>query len=94
VLFCLRVETTTACAWRTNSVQQPGSPASRRARSGDRPFVNPAGSANDHCASQFFEHAFDSGVLKPGQTFSYLFTTPGEYFYNDCMCGRTSQERW
>lgn len=48
-------------------------------------FVNPATSANDHCADSFFDHEFDSGVLKPGQTFSHLFTTAGEYFYNDCV---------
>jgi len=48
-------------------------------------FVNPATSTNDHCADSFFEHEFDSGVLKPGQTFSHLFTRPGEYFYNDCV---------
>jgi plastocyanin len=47
-------------------------------------FTNPVTSANDHCASAFFEHEFDSGLLKPGQTFSHTFETAGEYFYNDC----------
>jgi PQQ-dependent dehydrogenase (methanol/ethanol family) len=48
-------------------------------------FVNPASSANNHCADSFFENEFDSGVLLPGQTFSHAFNTPGEYFYNDCV---------
>jgi PQQ-dependent dehydrogenase (methanol/ethanol family) len=48
-------------------------------------FVNPAGSANNHCAYSFFEHAFDTGVLLPGQKFSFAFNTAGEYFYNDCV---------
>ena len=48
-------------------------------------FVNPASSTSNHCADSFFEHEFDSGVLKPGQTFSFAFNTPGEYFYNDCV---------
>jgi plastocyanin len=48
-------------------------------------FVNPATNTNDHCADSFFEHEFDSGVLKPGQTFSHSFNKPGEYFYNDCV---------
>jgi len=48
-------------------------------------FVNPASSTSNHCADSFFEHEFDSGVLKPGQTFSFAFNTAGEYFYNDCV---------
>jgi glucose dehydrogenase/plastocyanin len=48
-------------------------------------FVNPASSTSNHCADSFFEHEFDSGVLTPGQTFSFAFNTPGEYFYNDCV---------
>jgi len=47
--------------------------------------VNPASSTNDHCADSFFEHEFDTGVLKPGQVFSHAFNTAGEYFYNDCV---------
>jgi plastocyanin len=42
-------------------------------------FVNPASSVNNHCAYSFFEHAFDTGVLIPGQAFSFAFNTPGEY---------------
>jgi PQQ-dependent dehydrogenase (methanol/ethanol family) len=48
-------------------------------------FVNPAGSANNHCAYSFFEHEFDTGVLLPGQQFSFAFNTAGEFFYNDCV---------
>ena len=48
-------------------------------------FVNPASSTSNHCADSFFEHEFDSGVLLPGQTFSFAFNTAGEYFYNDCV---------
>jgi glucose dehydrogenase/plastocyanin len=48
-------------------------------------FVNPAGSTANHCAYSFFEHAFDTGVLLPGQQFSFAFNTPGEFFYNDCV---------
>ena len=48
-------------------------------------FVNPASSTSNHCADSFFEHAFDSGVLLPGQQFSFAFNTPGEFFYNDCV---------
>jgi glucose dehydrogenase/plastocyanin len=48
-------------------------------------FVNPASSTSNHCADSFFEHAFDSGVLLPGQKFSFAFNTAGEYFYNDCV---------
>jgi PQQ-dependent dehydrogenase (methanol/ethanol family) len=48
-------------------------------------FVNPAGSTANHCAYSFFEHAFDTGVLLPGQQFSFAFNTAGEYFYNDCV---------
>ena len=28
--------------------------------------------------------------LNPGQSFDYTFTTPGEYFYNDCTSPRTT----
>jgi plastocyanin len=53
-------------------------------------FVNPAGSVNNHCADSFFEHEFDTGVLTPGQAFSFTFNTPGEYFYNDCVWPQTT----
>jgi plastocyanin len=48
-------------------------------------FVNPATNASNHCADSFFDHEFDSGVLKPGQKFSHAFNTAGEFFYNDCV---------
>jgi plastocyanin len=48
-------------------------------------FVNPTGSTSNHCASSFWEHEFDSGVLQPGQVFTHAFNTPGEYYYNDCV---------
>jgi glucose dehydrogenase/plastocyanin len=48
-------------------------------------FVNPVTNTNDHCASSFFEHEFDTGVLKPGQNYSHTFTRAGEFFYNDCV---------
>jgi glucose dehydrogenase/plastocyanin len=48
-------------------------------------FENPATNANNHCADSFFDHEFDSGVLKPGQKFTHAFNTAGEYFYNDCV---------
>jgi len=48
-------------------------------------FVNPAGSTANHCAYSLFQHAFDTGVLLPGQQFSFAFNTPGEFFYNDCV---------
>lgn len=45
-------------------------------------FVNPADNARVHRATQFFEGLFDI-ALKPGESFRYTFTTPGEYFFND-----------
>lgn len=48
-------------------------------------FVNPSDSTANHCASSFWQHEFDSGVLKPGQVFTHVFNTPGEYYYNDCV---------
>ncbi len=48
-------------------------------------FVNPTSSTSNHCADSFFNNEFNSGVLKPGQTFSHAFNTAGEYFYNDCV---------
>jgi hypothetical protein len=32
-----------------------------------------------------FGDQVSTGVLTPGQTFSFAFNTPGEYFYNDCV---------
>lgn len=55
-------------------------------------FRNPAGNASPHCAVQFFEGLFNSGPLQPGQTFSYTFKAPGEYFFNDCTSPRTTGE--
>jgi len=48
-------------------------------------FTNPVSNVHEHCASSFFEHEFDSGALKPGETFSHTFAVAGEYFYNDCV---------
>jgi len=46
-------------------------------------FTNPVGNQKAHCATQFFEGLFNP-QLNPGESFQYTFTTPGEYFYNDC----------
>ncbi|KAB2352516.1 cupredoxin domain-containing protein [Actinomadura rudentiformis] len=46
-------------------------------------FSNPAGNEHSHGAASFFEHEFDTGRLKPGETFSHTFTRRGEYFFND-----------
>jgi alcohol dehydrogenase (cytochrome c) len=50
-------------------------------------FTNPAGNANTHCATQFFEGAFNF-KLAPGESGRYTFSKPGEYFYNDCYSPR------
>ena len=50
-------------------------------------FRNPADNPNVHCATQFFEGAFNFR-LNPGASANYTFTTPGEYFYNDCHSPR------
>ncbi|MBO9641517.1 MAG: PQQ-binding-like beta-propeller repeat protein [Pseudacidovorax sp.] len=50
-------------------------------------FTNPADNPNTHCATQFFEGAFNFR-LAPGQSASYTFTQKGEYFYNDCHSPR------
>lgn len=47
-------------------------------------FTNPADNKKPHCVVQFYEGLFNSGPLQPGQSFSFTFTRPGEYFYNDC----------
>lgn len=47
-------------------------------------FLNPAGNAQAHCATQFFEGLFDTGKLAPGASFKHRFDKPGEYFFNDC----------
>ncbi|WP_199548142.1 PQQ-binding-like beta-propeller repeat protein [Streptomyces sp. N35] len=46
-------------------------------------FTNPAGNQLAHGAVAFFDAEFDTGLLMPGQSATYTFTTPGEYFYND-----------
>jgi alcohol dehydrogenase (cytochrome c) len=50
-------------------------------------FTNPIGNANTHCATQFFEGAFNF-KLAPGESAYHTFTQPGEYFYNDCHSPR------
>jgi glucose dehydrogenase/plastocyanin len=52
-------------------------------------FTNPAGSANVHCATQFFEGKFNFS-LAPGQSATYTFTEPGEYYFNDCHNPRST----
>jgi PQQ-dependent dehydrogenase (methanol/ethanol family) len=48
-------------------------------------FQNPAGNTQDHCAEAFFDPAsFKIGPLAPGQSGTFDFVTPGDYFYNDC----------
>ncbi|MER6807907.1 PQQ-binding-like beta-propeller repeat protein [Spirillospora sp. NPDC000708] len=46
-------------------------------------FVNPAGNEHSHGAASFFEHVFNSGRLKPGESYKHTFAERGEYFYND-----------
>lgn len=54
-------------------------------------FLNPGpnntpgdtGNTKEHCATQFFEGAFNAR-LQPGQSFQYKFDREGEYWYNDC----------
>jgi competence ComEA-like helix-hairpin-helix protein len=53
-------------------------------------FLNPSGNTTAHCATQFYEGLFDSGPLQPGQSFTFNFTRPGEYFYNDCTSPGTT----
>ena len=31
----------------------------------------------------FFEAEFDTGLLMPGESYTYTFGQPGEFFYND-----------
>jgi alcohol dehydrogenase (cytochrome c) len=50
-------------------------------------FTNPAGSANTHCATQFFEGLFNF-KLAPGESAQHTFSQPGEYFFNDCHSPR------
>jgi alcohol dehydrogenase (cytochrome c) len=52
-------------------------------------FLNPAGNAGVHCATQFFEGEFNFR-LSPGQSARHTFTKPGEYFYNDCYSPRAT----
>jgi competence ComEA-like helix-hairpin-helix protein len=53
-------------------------------------FLNPRDNTKAHCATQFYEGLFDSGSLQPGQSFTFKFTRPGEYFYNDCTSPGTT----
>lgn len=50
-------------------------------------FTNPATNPNTHCATQFFEGLFDFR-LAPGESATYTFGEPGEYFFNDCFSPR------
>lgn len=50
-------------------------------------FSNPAGNANTHCATQFFEGLFNFR-LAPGESATYTFAQAGEYFFNDCFSPR------
>lgn len=52
-------------------------------------FTNPASSVNAHCATQFFEGLFNI-KLNPGESQTFTFSTPGEYFYNDCHNPRST----
>jgi plastocyanin len=48
-------------------------------------FTNPAGNLKSHCAESFFDPAsFTIGPLAPGQSGTFHFVKPGDYFYNDC----------
>ena len=53
-------------------------------------FSNPAGNSQPHCVTQFYEGLFASPPLKPGESFKYTFTKPGEYYYNDCTSPPTT----
>ncbi|MFJ4830853.1 hypothetical protein ACIP79_13190 [Streptomyces sp. NPDC088747] len=46
-------------------------------------FSNPADNQLAHGAAAFFDAEFDTGLLMPGQSYTYTFGPPGEYFYND-----------
>lgn len=52
-------------------------------------FVNHAGNAGVRGATQFFEGLFDIRVA-PGESFTWTFTTPGEYFFNDPASPRST----
>ncbi|CAN7459401.1 PQQ-binding-like beta-propeller repeat protein [Pseudorhodoferax sp. LjRoot39] len=51
-------------------------------------FTNPSANASNHCATTFYDGGLDTGVLRPGQSATHTFTTPGEYFFNDCVYPR------
>ncbi len=53
-------------------------------------FVNPVDNKLDRCATQFFEGLFGKTPLKPGQSFTYTFNTPGEFYFNDCAAPLTT----
>jgi plastocyanin len=50
-------------------------------------FTNPATNTNPHCATQFFEGLFNFR-LAPGESATFRFDQPGEYFFNDCFSPR------
>lgn len=50
-------------------------------------FTNPAANSNIHCATQFFEGLFNFR-LAPGESATFRFDQPGEYFFNDCFSPR------
>ena len=52
-------------------------------------FTNPTSNANAHCAYEFFDNAFKTGLLQPGQSATVKFNTPGLYYYNDCNSRKT-----
>ena len=52
-------------------------------------FRNPVGNTGVHCATQFFEGAFNFR-LAPGESARHTFDKPGEYFYNDCFSPRAT----
>jgi PQQ-dependent dehydrogenase (methanol/ethanol family) len=48
-------------------------------------FENPQTNEKYHCAESFFDPAgFKIGPLAPGQSGTYRFVKPGDYYYNDC----------
>ena len=53
-------------------------------------FVNPLDNKQDRCATQFFEGLFGKVPLKPGESFTYTFNKPGEFYFNDCAAPLTT----
>jgi alcohol dehydrogenase (cytochrome c) len=54
-------------------------------------FTNPAGNAQTHCATQFFEGLFNFS-LAPGQSATYTFSQAGEFWFNDCYNPRSTSK--